>query len=59
MTVDGLDAPGVQGVLDRMLAELTRMERDGDPRRFFHGTYSRTTRAVGEAISDARFEDPA
>jgi len=57
--VDGLDAPGVHGVLARMLPELERMERDGDPRRFFHGTYSRTTRAVGEAISDARFEDPA
>ncbi len=59
MTIDGLDAPGVHGVLDRMLPELDRLDRAKDPGRFFLGTYSRTTRAVGEAIADARFEDPA
>jgi len=29
-----------------------------DHRRPFLATYARTTRAVGEAVDDARFEDP-
>ena len=31
---------------------------DGDPRRFFLGTYLRTTQAIGRALDDGAFEDP-
>jgi hypothetical protein len=51
-------APGVRAVLERMRSVLERMDKDGDPRRAFLAVYSRTTAAVSEAISAARFEDP-
>ena len=54
-----LEAAGVRAVLERMTATLARLEASGDPRRYFLATYSRTTAAVGEAIRQARFEDPA
>ena len=38
---------------------LGRLEDDGDPARFFLGTYLRTTRAVATALSGGAFEDPA
>ncbi len=41
-----------------MVALLTPLEADGDPGRFFLGTYLRTTRAVGEALDRGLFEDP-
>jgi hypothetical protein len=41
----------MQRILDGTPAELSH-------RRFFTGTYLRTTRAVGDAVHDASFEDP-
>lgn len=49
---------GIDAVLARMIRDLAPLMGAGDVRRFFLGTYSRTTRAVGEAVRDARFEDP-
>ncbi len=43
---------------DRMAGLLTALDDDGDPARFFLGTYLRTTRAVGAAVAQGRFEDP-
>ena len=37
---------------------LTQLEDDGDPGRFFLGTYLRTTVAVGAALDRGLFEDP-
>jgi hypothetical protein len=42
--------------MERLQAEL---EADGSPARHFLGTYLRTTRAVGEALTSGVFEDPA
>lgn len=53
-----MSGAGVDAVLVRMAGPLEELEAAGDPRRFFLGTYSRTTAAVGEAIREARFEDP-
>jgi hypothetical protein len=36
-----------------------RLENDGDPARFFLGTYRRTTEAVGVALDRGEFRDPA
>jgi hypothetical protein len=44
-------------VLERMSATLASLEPD-DHRRAFLATYARTTHAVGDAVDDARFEDP-
>jgi hypothetical protein len=52
-------ASPVAALLERMADLLAPLERDGDPRRFFLGTYLRTTRAVARAIDDGLFEDPA
>jgi hypothetical protein len=49
----------IDGVVSRMRERLVRLERDHDPGRFFLATYLRTTRAVGDAVDDSRFEDPA
>jgi hypothetical protein len=38
---------------------LARLESTRDPRRYFLGTYARTTAAVGAAIHGTTFEDPA
>jgi hypothetical protein len=40
-----------------MRALLDPLERDGDPRRYFLGTYLRTTEAVADAITGGLFED--
>src|SRR4051812_49889472 len=42
-----------------MVALLALLEVDGDPARFFLGTYLRITRAVGTAVADGLFEDPS
>ena len=42
----------------RMAALLAELDDDGDPARFFLGTYLRTTEAVGAALARDRFEDP-
>jgi hypothetical protein len=41
----------------RMTELLGRLEVDGDPARFFLGTYLRTTRAVAAALDAGAFED--
>lgn len=46
----------IDQVVNEMHARIT--ELPADHYRFFHGTYSRTTLAVGKAIEDASFEDP-
>ncbi len=53
----GAEAAGIDGVVTRMRSELARFEAEGDHRRYFLGTYLRTTLAVAAAIEDARFED--
>ena len=42
----------------RMTALSASMDDDGDPGRFFLGTYLRTTRGVGAALDRGLFEDP-
>lgn len=59
--IDEIDAP-IDSPIDAVTARMQRM-LDGIPaelphRRFFAGTYLRTTRAVGDAVGQARFEDP-
>jgi len=47
----------VAALIARMTQLLARLEDDGDPARFFLGTYLRTTRAVAAALDAGRFED--
>ncbi|WP_138760094.1 DUF5995 family protein [Modestobacter altitudinis] len=49
----------VDDLIARMDALLPPLEADGDPRRFFLGTYLRITRAVAGALGEGLFEDPA
>ena len=49
----------VDVLIARMVALLEELDADGDPARFFLGTYLRTTEAVRGALDDGRFEDPA
>ena len=42
-----------------MAGLLAAMDGDGDPARFFLGTYLRTTRAVEDTLTRGRFEDSA
>jgi hypothetical protein len=49
----------VDELIARMVALLATLEADGDPGRFFLGTYLRITRAVQTALDDGRYEDPA
>jgi hypothetical protein len=49
---------GVDALAVRMAALLGELEADGDPARFFLGTYLRTTEAVDAAIEGGLFEDP-
>jgi hypothetical protein len=49
----------VDDVIARMVALLTPLAADGDPGRFFLGTYLRITRAVAGALGEGLFEDPA
>jgi hypothetical protein len=48
----------VAALIVRMTELLGLLEDDGDPARFFLGTYLRTTRAVAGAIEAGAFEDP-
>jgi hypothetical protein len=47
----------VAALIVRMTDLLARLEDDGDPARFFLGTYLRTTRAVAAALDAGTFED--
>lgn len=52
-------AEDVDALAGRMAALLQELTAEGDPARFFLGTYLRITRAVGAALDAGRFEDPA
>jgi hypothetical protein len=47
----------VAALIVRMTDLLARLDEDGDPARFFLGTYLRTTRAVAAALDAGSFED--
>ena len=47
----------IEDLLADMDAEQARLAADGDPRWFFHATYTRTTRAVAEEIARGGFAD--
>ena len=49
---------GIDALIGRMESLLGPLESAGDPRRFFHATYLRTTRAVRDALRDGLFADP-
>lgn len=47
----------IDSLLARMRGDLGELTASGDARRFFHGTYMRTTEAVGKAIDQGYFLD--
>src|SRR3954454_4642393 len=49
----------VDQLIARMVALLALLEAEGDPARFFLGTYLRTTQAVRTAMDGGLFEDPS
>lgn len=51
--------PRIDELLERMRGLHETLEDEGNPARFFLGTYLRTTEAVGSALSAGRFEDPS
>jgi uncharacterized membrane protein YgcG len=48
----------IDALIGRMEALLGPLEAAGDPRRYFHATYLRTTRAVRDALTAGLFSDP-
>ncbi|MFI5693230.1 DUF5995 family protein [Kribbella sp. NPDC051586] len=52
------DGSPIADVVARMQQRLDELPEEVAHRRFFLGTYLRTTQAVGQAIDAARFEDP-
>jgi len=57
--VTTFDDRTIDAVLARMQRRIDALPPDLAHRRVFASTYLRTTQAVGAAIDDARFEDPA
>ena len=51
--------PTVESLIARMDALLVQLRDQQDPRRFFHATYLRTTRAVGTELAAGGFLDAA
>jgi hypothetical protein len=49
---------GMEPLLERMTEIDEHLGTTGDARRWFHLTYTRTTRAVAKALHDGRFTDP-
>jgi hypothetical protein len=47
----------IAALVTRMEADLERLRAAGDARRYFHGTYLRTTRAVADEITRGGFAD--
>ena len=47
----------IDALIGRMTAALADLTAEGDPARFFLGTYLRITRAIGAALDEGRFED--
>jgi Family of unknown function (DUF5995) len=48
----------IDALIGEMEALLGPLEADRDPRRYFHATYLRTTRAVRDALRAGQFSDP-
>jgi hypothetical protein len=48
----------IEELIARMAALLESLQAAGDPRRYFHATYQRTTIAVADRISGGGFNDP-
>jgi hypothetical protein len=48
----------IDALIGRMEALLGPLEAADDPRRYFHATYLRTTRAVRDALTAGLFSDP-
>ena len=48
----------IEELVGRMAALLEPMQAAGDPRRYFHATYQRTTIAVAEELKRGGFADP-
>jgi hypothetical protein len=49
----------IGNLISHMEALLEPMEIDGDPKRYFLGTYLRTTRAVADELASGNLLDPA
>jgi hypothetical protein len=49
----------IPALLEGMDALVAELEAECSPGRYFLSTYTRTTRAIGAALEDGRFEDPA
>ncbi len=47
----------IDALVARMEEQLKPLERDGSPRAYFHGTYLRTTKAVGAEVAVGGFRD--
>ena len=48
----------IEELIGRMAALLESLQATGDPRRYFHATYQRTTVAVAEELKRGGFADP-
>jgi hypothetical protein len=48
----------IEELIGRMAALLEPLQATGDPRRYFHATYQRTTIAVAEELKRGGFGDP-
>jgi Family of unknown function (DUF5995) len=48
----------IEELISRMAALLESLQATGDPRRYFHATYQRTTIAVAEELERGGFADP-
>jgi hypothetical protein len=53
------ELPTLESLIARMAALLVQLREQQDPRRFFHATYLRTTRAVGAELAAGGFLDTA
>ena len=53
------DVRTIPALLERMDALVEELQAEGTAGRYFLSTYTRTTRAVADALEDGRFEDPA
>jgi hypothetical protein len=49
----------IEDLIAHMESLLEQMEWNGDPKRYFLGTYLRTTRAVADELASGNFLDPA
>ena len=49
----------IEDLISHMETLLGPMELEGDPKRYFLGTYLRTTRAVADELASGNFLDPA